>query len=110
MPDAGFANAAEAAGMLDASLDHLTAVDWASLGTAAHGEMLARLQRAQAKLTAVSAAVLSAFTAPTAPPKPAPPKARYCAATDHPPPGRADPLNCVAIPIGPAGSRLRAAW
>ena len=63
MPDAGFANAAEAAGMLDASLDHLTAVDWAPLGTQAHGEMLARLQRAQAKLTAVSAAVLSAFTA-----------------------------------------------
>src|SRR5246127_216860 len=63
MPDAGFANAAEAAGMLDASLDHLAATDWASLGTAAHGEMLARLQRAQAKLTAVNAAVLSAFTA-----------------------------------------------
>ena len=38
-------------------------MDWASLGTAAHGEMLARLQRAQAKLTAVNAAVLSAFTA-----------------------------------------------
>ena len=63
MPDAGFANAAEAAGMLDASLDHLAATDWASLGTAAHGEMLARLQRAQAKLTAVNAAVLAAFTA-----------------------------------------------
>ena len=63
MPDAGFANAAEAAGLLDASLDHLAAVDWASLGTAAHGEMLARLQRAQAKLTAVNAAVLAAFTA-----------------------------------------------
>jgi hypothetical protein len=63
MPGACFANAAEAAGMLDASLDHLTTVDWASLGTQAHGEMLARLQRAQAKLTAVNAAVLSAFTA-----------------------------------------------
>jgi hypothetical protein len=49
--------------MLDASLDHLAAVDWPSLGTAAHGEMLARLQRAQARLTAVHAAVLSAFTA-----------------------------------------------
>src|SRR6516165_5019256 len=58
-----FAGAADAAGMLDASLDHLAAVDWPSLGTAAHGEMLARLQRAQAKLTAVNAAVLSAFTA-----------------------------------------------
>ena len=63
MPDAAFASAAEAAGALDASLDHLAAVDWASLGTAAHGEMLARLQRAQAKLTAVHAAVLGAFTA-----------------------------------------------
>src|ERR1700751_3284102 len=63
MPDAGFANAAEAGGMLDASLDHLAATDWASLGPAAHGEMLARLQRAQAKLTAVNAAVLAAFTA-----------------------------------------------
>src|SRR6516164_1972766 len=49
--------------MLDASLDRLAGVDWASLGTAAHGEMLARLQRAQARLTAVNAAVLSAFTA-----------------------------------------------
>src|SRR6516165_5741175 len=58
-----FAGAADAAGMLDASLDHLAAVDWPSLGTAAHGEMLARLQRAQAKLTAVNAAVLSACTA-----------------------------------------------
>src|SRR5579875_745908 len=63
VPAAGFASAAEAAGLLDASLDHLAAVDWASLGTAAHGEMLALLQRAQAKLTAVNAAVLAAFTA-----------------------------------------------
>jgi hypothetical protein len=62
MPAAGFASAAEAAGMLDASLDHLAATDWASLGTAAHGEMLTRLQRAQARLTAVNAAVLAAFT------------------------------------------------
>ena len=58
-----FASAAEAAGMLDACLDHLAGVDWASLGTQAHGEMLARLQRSQAKLTVVSAAVLAAFTA-----------------------------------------------
>jgi Domain of unknown function (DUF222)/HNH endonuclease len=56
-------SAAGAADMLDASLDHLAATDWASLGTGAHGEMLARLQRAQAKLTAVNAAVLAAFTA-----------------------------------------------
>jgi hypothetical protein len=63
MPDAVFASPADAAGMLDASLDHLAATDWASLGTAAHGEMLTQLQRAQAKLTAVSASVLSAFTA-----------------------------------------------
>ena len=63
MPDTAFASPAAAADSLDASLDHLAAVDWASLGTAAHGEMLARLQRAQAKLTAVHAAVLGAFTA-----------------------------------------------
>jgi hypothetical protein len=63
MPAAGFASPADAAGMLDASLDHLATVDWASLGTQAHGEMLTRLQRAQAKLTAVNAAVLAAFTA-----------------------------------------------
>jgi hypothetical protein len=63
MPDTAFASAADAAGMLHASLDHLAATDWASLGTQAHGEMLARLQRAQAKLTAVSAGVLAAFTA-----------------------------------------------
>ena len=63
MPAAGFASPADAAGMLDASLDHLAAVDWASLGTQAHGEMLAYLQRAQAKLTVVNAAVLAAFTA-----------------------------------------------
>src|SRR6516225_2903194 len=63
MPDATFSGAAEAADALDASLDHLAATDWASLGTAAHGEMLARLQRAQAKMTAVHAAVLAAFTA-----------------------------------------------
>jgi hypothetical protein len=58
-----FGSTAGAADTLDASLDHLAATDWASLGTQAHGEMLARLQRAQAKLTAVNAAVLSAFTA-----------------------------------------------
>ena len=56
-------NAADAAALLDASLDYLAATDWASLGTAAHGEMLARLQRSQARLTAVTAAVLTAFTA-----------------------------------------------
>src|SRR6516162_2004923 len=63
MPEAAFASAAEATGMLDASLGYLAGVDWAPLGTQAHGEMLGRLQRAQAKLTAVHAAVLSAFTA-----------------------------------------------
>ena len=63
MPETGFGSAAAAAGMLDASLDYLAATDWASLGTQAHGEMLARLQRAQAQLTAVNAAVLAAFTA-----------------------------------------------
>jgi Domain of unknown function (DUF222)/HNH endonuclease len=60
---AAFGSAGEAADMLDASLDHLAAADWPSLGSQAHGEMLARLQRAQAKLTAVNAAVLAAFTA-----------------------------------------------
>ena len=63
MPAAVFASAAEAAGMLDASLDHLAATDWASLGTQAHGEMLASLQRAQSRLTAVNAAVLAVFAA-----------------------------------------------
>src|SRR5690348_2339763 len=63
VPETLFASAAGAADALDASLDHLAATDWASLGTAAHGEMLARLQRAQARLTAVHAAVLAAFTA-----------------------------------------------
>jgi hypothetical protein len=63
VPEAVFASPAEAAGMLEAALDYLAAVDWASLGTAAHAEMLARLQRAQAKLTVVNATVLSAFTA-----------------------------------------------
>jgi hypothetical protein len=61
--EAEFATAADAANILEASLDHLAATDWASLGTQAHGEMLARLQRAQARLTAVNAAVLAAFTA-----------------------------------------------
>jgi Domain of unknown function (DUF222) len=63
MPGTAFASPADAASMLGASLDHLAGTDWASLGTQAHGEMLARLQRAQAKLTAVNAAVLAAFTA-----------------------------------------------
>ena len=63
MQAAVFTSAGEAADMLDTSLDHLAATDWASLGTAAHAEMLARLQRAQTKLTAVNAAVLAAFTA-----------------------------------------------
>jgi hypothetical protein len=63
MQEARFGSAAEAAEMLDASLDYLAATDWASLGTQAHAEMLARLQRTQARLTAVSAKVLAAFTA-----------------------------------------------
>jgi len=61
--ETGFSGTADAAGVLDASLDYLAATDWASLGTQAHGEMLAQLQRSQAKLTAVNAAVLAAFTA-----------------------------------------------
>jgi hypothetical protein len=58
-----FAHEGEAADWLDAALGHLAATDWASLGTRAHGDMLRRLQRAQAQLTAVNAAVLTAFTA-----------------------------------------------
>jgi len=61
--DAAFGSAGAAADMLDACLDHLGSADWASLGTAAHAEMLTRLGRAQARLTAVHAAVLAAFTA-----------------------------------------------
>jgi len=61
--NAPFATTGEAADWLDAALDHLAAADWASLGTAAHGEMLGRLQGAQAKLTAVNASVLAALTA-----------------------------------------------
>src|SRR3974377_81713 len=63
MPDAGFASPAGGAGMLGASPDHLAATHWAAPGPQAHGEMLAGLQRAQARLTAVNAAVLAAFTA-----------------------------------------------
>ena len=63
MQAAAFGSMSEAADMLDASLDHLASADWPSLGSQAHGEMLARLQQAQAKLTAVNAAVLAAFTA-----------------------------------------------
>ena len=63
MPGTAIGSAAEAAGLLDASLDYLAATDWASLGTQAQGEMLTQLQRAQAQLTAVNAAVLAAFTA-----------------------------------------------
>jgi hypothetical protein len=44
MPEAVFASPADAAAMLGASLDHLAGTDWASLGTAAHGEMLTQLQ------------------------------------------------------------------
>src|SRR5215469_5450112 len=63
MREAGSGSVSGAADALDAALDHLTAVDWASLGTQAHGEMLARLGRVQTRLTAVHAAVLAAFTA-----------------------------------------------
>ena len=58
-----FAHEGEAADWLDATLGHLAATDWASLSSTAHGDMLRRLQRAQTRLTAVNAAVLSAFTA-----------------------------------------------
>ena len=49
--------------MLDAAFGHLAGTDWASLGCQAHREVLAGLAAAQAKLTAVNAAVLAAFTA-----------------------------------------------
>ena len=61
VPETGLGSAAAAAGMLDASLDYLAAPT--ASGTQAHGEMLAHLQRAQAQVTAVNAAVLAAFTA-----------------------------------------------
>ena len=61
--EAGFGGTADATDTLDASLDYLAATDWASLGSQAHGEMLARLQRAQSKLTAINASVLAAFAA-----------------------------------------------
>jgi hypothetical protein len=61
--ETGFSSTAEAAAMLDASLDYLAATDWASLGSQAHSEMLAQLQRTQTRLTAVNAAILAAFTA-----------------------------------------------
>jgi len=56
-------NAAEAMAMLDAAFGHLSGTDWAAMGSRAQGEVLAGLRGAQAKLTAVQAQVLSAFTA-----------------------------------------------
>ena len=58
-----FAHEGEAADWLDAALGHLAATDWTSLSTTAHGDMLRRLQRAQAQLTAVNAASTAALTA-----------------------------------------------
>ena len=57
------ANVADAMSMLSAALDHLSAADWAGLGSEAQGEVLAGLRGAQARLTAAQARVLSAFTA-----------------------------------------------
>ena len=57
------ANAAEAMAMLHAAFGHLSRTDWAALGSRAQGEVLAGLAGVQAKLTAVQAQVLSAFTA-----------------------------------------------
>jgi hypothetical protein len=57
------ANAAEALSMLDAAFDHLSATDWAAMGSHVQGEVLAGLCGAQARLIATQAAVLAAFTA-----------------------------------------------
>jgi len=57
------ASAAEAMAMLNAAFDHLTGTDWAVMGSQAHGEVLTGLRGVQAKLTAVQAQVLSAFSA-----------------------------------------------
>jgi hypothetical protein len=62
MPAVSSASAA-ASGMPDAALDHPAAAGRAPLGTAPHAEMPALLQRAQAELAAVNAAVPAAFTA-----------------------------------------------
>jgi hypothetical protein len=59
----GPASTAEAMAMLDAAFGHLSGTDWAGLGWRAQGEVLAGLRGAQAKLTAVHALVLAAFTA-----------------------------------------------
>lgn len=59
------ANVADAMSMLTAAFDHLSAADWPGLGSVAQGEVLAGLRGAQARLTAVQARVLSAFTAAT---------------------------------------------
>jgi hypothetical protein len=49
--------------MLTAAFDHLSSADWASMGSQAQGEVLAGLRGAQARLIAVQARVLAAFTA-----------------------------------------------
>lgn len=59
------ANVADAMSMLTGALDHLSAADWPGLGCQAQGEVLAGLRGAQARLTALQAGVLSAFTAAT---------------------------------------------
>jgi hypothetical protein len=57
------ANASEALSMLNAAFDHLSATDWAAVGCQVQSEVLASLSGAQAKLTAVQAQVLAAFSA-----------------------------------------------
>jgi uncharacterized protein DUF222/HNH endonuclease len=57
------ASPADAMVMLNAALGHLSAADWAVLGSQAQGEVLAGLTGVQARLTAVHARVLAAFTA-----------------------------------------------
>lgn len=49
--------------MLNAAFDHLTATDWASMGCQVQSEILAGLSGAQARLTAVQAQALAAFSA-----------------------------------------------
>ncbi|HLI36074.1 MAG TPA: DUF222 domain-containing protein [Streptosporangiaceae bacterium] len=62
-PDGVPANAGEALSMLNAAFDLLSATDWAAMGCRVQGEVLAGLCGVQAKLTAVHAQVLTAFSA-----------------------------------------------
>ena len=67
MPVRTPSSAAEALSMLDAGLDYLNAADAALLGSAAQGECLRALGRANAKFTAALQALMDALGKPRAP-------------------------------------------